>query len=242
MLPVKDISSPGKSTASRRLFLGIGIKLAGWSALFLPLQKAFGSGSILISDHAQKLEQRMRKVFFANKLILNTKTKVVHLPTEKIFTHYQDIAVKNQKVIELANWEEELKTTHFNKEKSGIILELLALQKLTTGINDKNLAATTNTLAMVFSPPYMDNNIYNFRVHDLLLHTIALNNSISPNLKWNEFRLATAGINYNSYSGLPQRMKWLKTEIEFNNQVNYIINNRTTYMSRLKERAIKYKL
>jgi hypothetical protein len=243
MLSVKDISSPANSNASRRRFLGTGIKLAALSALLLPLQKALGNSSSFITDHAQKLGQSIQKAFFADKLILNTKTKVVHLPTEKIFTHYQDIAVKNQKVIELGTWETQLKTPfHFNKEKSGIILELLALQKLATGVNDKNLVATTKILAMTFSPAYSDSNKYNFRIHDFLMQTIALNNGIPVTQKWNEFQLATARINYNTEFKLPKRMSWLKTQTEFNNQVNYIIKNKTTYTDRLKQRAVKYKL
>ena len=243
MLPVKDISFPGKSNASRRRFLGTGIKLAALSALLLPLQKAFGNSSSFIADHAQKLRQSIRETFFADKLILNTKTKVVHLPSEKIFTHYQDIAGKNQKVIELGSWETQLKNPiHFSKEKSGIILELLALQKLATGINDKNLAATTKTLAMAFSPAYIDNNKYNFRVHDFLMQTIALNNGIPVTQKWNEFQLATGRINYSTEFKLPKRMSWLKTQTEFNNQVNNIIKNKTTYTDRLKQRVVKYKL
>ena len=242
MLPVKDISSQGNSNAGRRHFLRNGIKLAALSTLLLPLQKIFANSSSFITDHAQKLGQNIQRAFFADKLILNTKTKVVHLPTEKIFTHYQDIAVKNQKVIDLATWEVELKTSHFNKEKSGIILELLALQKLAAGMNDKNLAATTKTLAMAFSPAYIDNNKYNFRVHDFLIQAIALNNGIPVTQKWNEFLLSTGRINYSTEFKLPKRMSWLKTQTEFNNQVNYIIQNKTTYLTRLKERAIKYKL
>jgi len=242
MLPVKDISQDN-SNASRRHFLRNGIKLAAVSALLLPLQKVLGNSSSFITDHARRLGQNIRNNFFADKLILNTKTKVVHLPTEKIFTHYQDIAVKNQKVIELGSWETQLKTPfHFNKEKSGIILELLALQKLATGINDKNLAATTKTLAMAFTPAYIDNNKYNFRVHDFLMQTIALNNGIPVTQKWNEFQLATGRINYSTEFKLPNRMSWLKTQTEFNNQVNNIIKNKTTYTDRLKQRAVKYKL
>ncbi len=244
MLPVKDISSPGNTNASRRRFLGTGIKLAALSALLLPLQKALGNSSSFISDHALKLGQSIRKAFFSDKLILNSKTKIVHLPSEKIFTHYQDIALKNQKIIDPETWETEvISPVHFNKEKSGIILEILALQKLViAGISDKSLTAVTNTLAIAFSPMYQMSNTYNFRVHDLLLQSIALNNNIPEEQKWNKFRQASGFINYSAEINLPKRMKWMTNQTEFNNQINYIIINKQSYMARLKERAIKYKL
>lgn len=243
MFPQKDISSPDDSNRSRRRFLGNGIKLSALSALLLPLQKAFGNGSAYFLNHLQLLGHSLCNNDFGNKLILNAKTNVVHLHSEKIFHHIQDIAAKNQMIIDLRTWETQVKyPVHFNIEKSGIILELLALQKLAAGINDKSMAAATNTLAIAFAPAYNTSNKYNFRVHDLLMQTIALNFSIPSEQKWKEFQSATAGINYSKEFRLPKRMKWLKTQIEFNDQVNYILKNRTKFTDRLKLRVAEYKL
>jgi len=248
MLTGKNISSQKKSDNSRRRFLGNSLKLAALSTLLLPMQKALGSGSSFIINHSRKLGHKILGSFFSNNLILNKKTNVVHLPTEKIFTHYPDISASHQKIIDLRSWETQIKTpVHFNKEKSGIILELLALQKLSTGINDRNLAAATNTLAIAFSSVYKnvngDNpNIYNFRIHDLLLQTIALNNSIPAAQKWAKFQLANRDHNYYTEANLPKRMNWMRSKSEFGVQASYIIANKIKYTGRLKKRAADYKL
>jgi len=233
-----------KTSSSRRQFLSTGLKLTVLSSLLLPLQKALGNGTALIS----KANHSIRKFLFLDKLVLNTKTKVVHLPTNKIFSNYADI--KRQKIIEFNTWETQIKAPiHFNKEKSGIILELLALQKLNTGINDKSLTVAINALSIAFSPAYKDKdgkflNKYNFRLHDLLLQTIALNNTIPAAQKWTRFQSATGKINYTikDIKPLPSRMNWIKTKTDFDKQVDFILRNKTTYANRLKQRAANYKL
>jgi hypothetical protein len=236
----KNISS------SRRRFLSNGLKATVLSSLLLPLQKAFGNGTAFIA----KTNRSLRKPVFLDKLVLNTKTKVVHLPTNKIFNRYPDIADTNQKLIDLGTWETQVKAPiHFNKEKSGIIIELLALQKLNTGINDKSLTAAINTLSIAFMPVYKDKNEnlinkYGFRLHDLLLQTIALNNTIPVTQKWARFQAATGRINYTvkDLKPISSRMKWIKTKTDFDKQAEYILNNKTTYINRLKQRATDYKL
>ncbi len=248
MLTDKKISSQENSTTSRRRFLGNSLKLTALSAFLLPMKKVLGTGSSFLISNTKKPGHEIPDSFFSNSLILNKKTNVVHLPTEKIFTHYPDISADNQRIIDLKGWETGIKApVHFNKEKSGIILELLALQKLSAGINDKSLAAATNTLAIAFSPIYKnvngDNpNIYNFRVHDLLLQTIALNNSIPAAKKWSKFQSANGDHDYYTESRIPRRMNWMKSKIEFDAQASYIITNKIKYTDRLKKRAADYKL
>ncbi|MES1219861.1 MAG: hypothetical protein ABUT20_30450 [Bacteroidota bacterium] len=151
-------------------------------------------------------------------------------------------------MLDLKTWETVVKSpVHFNKEKSGIMLEVLALQKLDTGINNHNLAAAANTLAMAFTETYKASdgsiiNKFNFRLHDLLLQTITLNDSIPSFQKWERFQSTTGKIYYNEADRLPKRMKWLMTEQDFNKQVNYILDNKTKYEERLKQRAENFKL
>jgi hypothetical protein len=80
----KNISS------SRRRFLFNGIKLMTLSAILLPVQKTLAKSAALIV----KKKLSVRNFLLVDKLVLNTKTKVVHLPTEKIFFRYQDIDKK----------------------------------------------------------------------------------------------------------------------------------------------------
>jgi hypothetical protein len=236
-------------SSSRRRFLGNGLKLAALSTLLMPLQKALGNGTALIA----KTNRSIRKFLLLDKLVLNTKTKVVHLPTEKIFIRYQDIDKKNQKILDLKTWETQVKTpVHFNKEKSGIILELLALQKLTTGITDKSLTTATNTLVVAFSPVYKNKkgivlNKYNFRLHELAAQLIALNNSIPAAQKWTKFQAAIGNTTYtldqlSLKNHLPGRVKWMLTKNSFDERMAYIIKNKNDYMGRLKKRAADYKL
>ena len=239
----KNISS------SRRRFLGNGLKLAALSTLLIPFQKTLANGAALIA----KTNRSVRKFLLLDNLVLNTKTKVVHLPTEKIFARYADINKKNQKILDLKTWETQVKAPiHFNKEKSGIILELLALQKLTAGLTDKNLTSAINTLALAFSPVYKNKtglvlNKYNFRLHELLVQLIALNNSIPVAQKWTKFQTAIANTSYtydqlSTKSHLPDRVKWMLTRKGFDERIAYIIKNKNDYMSRLKKRTADYKL
>jgi len=231
-------------SASRRRFLSNGLKLTALSAILLPFQKAFATGTAALHTAKKKLYNFL----LVDRMVLNTKTKVVHLPTSKIFAKYPTI--KNQRIIGFNDWEIQLKPPfHFHKEKSGIILEMLALTRLASGINDRALTDAYRILSIAFTGMYKDKsgvvfNKYNFRLHHLLLQTISLNNTYPLAQKWEKFQLATGKINY-SLQGtkpLPRFVNWLKTKTEFDKKVNYILQNKQTYTTRLAKRANRYKL
>jgi hypothetical protein len=231
-------------SGSRRRFLGYGLKLTGLSVLLIPFQKVLATKMAVIDASIKKLY----KFLPLDKLVLNTKTKVVHLPTGKIFAKYPTI--RRQKIIGPANWEVEVRPPyHFNKEKSGIIIEVLALTRLAAGITDKTLTDAYRILSIAFTGTYKSKigivfNKYNFRLHHLLLQTIALNNTYPAAQKWDKFQQATARINYNLKEGkpLPRFMEWLKSKTEFDKKASYILKNKQTYMSRLAKRASQHKL
>ena len=81
MASIQNISS------SRRQFLGNGLKLAALTGLLLPLQKVLASGTAAISI----VKKRVNKFLSIDKIVLNTKTGVVHLPSGKIFSKYPTI-------------------------------------------------------------------------------------------------------------------------------------------------------
>ncbi|HKB45313.1 MAG TPA: hypothetical protein VKC90_13020 [Chitinophagaceae bacterium] len=238
MPSTKNISS------SRRRFLTNGFKLTVLGSLLLPLQKTLANGKTLIT----KTNRNINPFAFADKLVLNTKTKVVHLPTNKIFSSYSAIGNKNQKIINMTSWEAVVKPPlHFNKEKSGIILELLALQKLVTAVNDKTLAAAEKTLSVAFLPAYKNKdgsliNKFNFRLHELIMQSIVLNSSVSSSQRWTRFQMATGKINYSAEDKLPARMNWITNKEEFNMRTDYILKDKTTYIDRLKKRTSDFKL
>ena len=231
-------------SGSRRRFLHTGFKLAALSALVLPFQKALASGSAVVGSARKKLS----KFLPIDKLVINLKTRVVHLPSGKIFSKYPTI--KRQSTLGFTNWETEVKPPyHFNKEKSGIIVEMLALTRLATGINDRTLTDAQRILAVGFTGMYKSKtgitfNKYNFRLHHMLLKVISLNSTIPSAQKWDKFQSATGNINYSlpDKRPLPKFMGWLKTKTDFDKKVNYILQNKQSYTSRLLKRANRYKL
>ncbi len=229
---------------SRRRFISNGLKLSAYSMLLIPFQKSLASGAAVISNSIKKLSRFLP----IDRLVLNIKTKVVHLPSGKIFSKYPTI--KRQSIIGSADWEVQVKPPYrFHKEKSGIIIEALALTRLATGITDRTLTDAYRILSIGFTGTYKSKsgivfNKYNFRLHHLLLQTIALNNTYPAAQKWEKFQHATARINYNLKEGkpLPRFMEWLKSKAEFDKKVSYIIKNKQTYMGRLAKRTSLHKL
>ena len=230
--------------ASRRRFLSNGLKLTALTALLVPIQNALASGATVLNKSIGKLH----KFLPIDKLVLNLKTRVVHLPSGRIFSKYPTI--KRQTIISFANWETEVRPPyHFNKEKSGIIVEMLALTRLATGINDRTLTDAYRILTVAFTGAYKSKtgntfNKYNFRLHHLLLKVISLNSTIPASQKWDKFQSATGNINYNlpDKRPLPRFMTWLKTKTDFDKKVNYILQNKQTYISGLAKRSSRYKL
>jgi hypothetical protein len=191
---------------------------------------------------------KFNKFLPIDKLVLNTKTKVIHLASGRIFSKYPTI--KRRAIIGSATWEAEVKPPYrFNKEKSGIIIEVLALTRLSAGINDRTLTDAYRILSLAFNPTYNSKNgiilnKYNFRLHHLLLQTISLNATYPLAQKWTKFQAATNNINYSTADKrpLPRFMAWLKSKADFDKKANYILQNKQTYISRLSGRASKFKL
>jgi len=229
---------------SRRSLLKNGLKISAFSILLAPFKNALASGAVAINKSMEKLQ----KILPIDKLVLNIKTGVVHLPIGKIFSKYPTI--KRRTIIGSDTWETQVKPPyHLVKEKSGIILEMLTLTRLAPGINDKSLNDAYRILSVAFSGTYKSKtgvsfNKYNFRLHHLLLQVIALNATFQPALKWDKFQIATGRINYNEQDKrpLPRFMAWVKTKTDFDKKVNYILQNRSTYTDRLVKRANRYKL
>ena len=229
---------------SRRRFLSSGLKLVGLSAILMPFQKVLASKMAVLDSSMRKLYEFLP----IDRLILNIKTKVVHFPSGKIFSKYPTI--KRQSIIGSADWEVKvIPPFRFHKEKSGIIIEALALTRLAAGINDRTLTDAYRILSIAFTGTYKSKsgivfNKYNFRLHHLLLQTIALNNTYTAAQKWEKFQLATARINYNlkDTRPLPRFMDWLKNKTEFDKKVSYILKNKQIYISRLAKRASQRKL
>lgn len=230
-------------STSRRKFLKTGLKLSALSVLLIPFKHALASGAAFMSKSIGKLQ----KFIPIDKLVLNTKTGIVHLPTGKIFSKYPTI--KRRTIIGSDTWEAQIKPPYrLVKEKSGIILEMLTLTRLATGINDRSLTDAYRILSVAFTKTYQGKNglsfnKYNFRLHHLLLQVISLNSTSPLVQKWGKFLQATGNIDYNKdVKPIPRFMSWIKSKTEFDKKVNYILQNKSTYTTRLAQRASRYKL
>jgi hypothetical protein len=224
---------------SRREFLSKGLKLAGLAMLLSPMKNVWAQANGPINPLSDI------------RLVLNKHKKTVHLNGAKYFSEQPKFAEKNLEVVDWSSWESKVKSpVHFRKDRSGRIIEVLALRKLEGGINDKSLNAVVNTLSLAFTPAYKDNedhfvNKFNFRLHELLIKAIALNTSITVFGRWDKFQLATGKINYAMLpkgEKLPPRMNWLLSRTKFDQQVFHILAHKENYISRLKQRVADNKI
>lgn len=233
-----------KKQFDRRRFIGNGIRITLLAGLISPLAEACNLKS---KDPAKKNAKDRsttvktnsnRRKWNAEKLVINTKTNVIHLPTAAFYVYYD--AIKKIKDVNIADWENQTQSARFNKDKSGNILEILSLQKLKNGIDDNSLNSAMNTLSKAFSKDCENSkgensNITNYRLHELMLQIISLNN-YTP-FKWKTF---------NDMVRKPQRLgkrqSWMADENSFNERVKYIKDRETDYKNRLLKRVSKYSL
>ncbi|HYM95312.1 MAG TPA: hypothetical protein VET23_14330 [Chitinophagaceae bacterium] len=245
-------SSNTSKPQNRRRFISNTFKLAVLGTLISPIEEACNNNrkevsvkkdpSVVVnkpSTHASHKKQR--KKWNYEKLVMNSKTKVMHFPTSKVYTYYDEILPKHLAEISLATWATQLQEpVRLNKEQSGNILEILAMQNLHQGINDDSLNAATDILAKAFTK-YCDNskginlNMMNFRLHELMLQLITLNKTIPAETKWQVFNSKVK-----KPDQLRKRQKWMETEENFNARVKYISDHENDYATRLTKRAARY--
>lgn len=241
-----------RQTINRRKFVGNTVKIVTLGSLLMPLMEACnnkrssnsrttgtdtsGKGK---TTHTSK--KKNRKKWSHEGLLMNTKTNVMHLPTSKVYTYYDEIKSNHLKELTIAAWNPLAENgPKLNKQQSGNILEILSLSHLKQGVNDEYLNAATNTLATAFTTACENSkgtnfNSTNFRLHELMLQLIALNTGIPMAEKWQIFNSKTK-----RPESLRKRQLWMASENNFNERVKYILDRQTDYMNRLTERARKY--
>ena len=238
--------SNNKSSFNRRHFISNTIKLAVLGSI-LPLEEACNNKSskkeppVAGKKTTHTSQKKPRKKWSYEKLVMNSKTKVIHFPTSRLYTYYDKIFPEHLQEVSLATWASQLQEpVRLHKEQSGNILEILAMQNLGNGINDDSLTAATETLSKAFTKECenskgINSNTFNFRLHELLLQLIALNTGIAAADKWNVFNNKVK-----KPEALRKRQKWMETETNFNERINYILNHKNDYITRLNQRAEKY--
>ncbi len=229
-----------KQSFDRRRFIGNTIKLVVLGSI-LPTAACNNGTSEKVAAKTTAIKQstkrkRIRKKWKHESLVMNSKTKVIHFPTSRMYKYYDEIKPKYIKEVAVATWTLQLRRpVRLNKQQSGNITEMLALRELGKGVNDQSLAAATNTLSVAFTKEYEKENIMNFRLHELMLQLITLNNMVPANLKWKTFTTKVV-----KPPQLRKRQKWMETENNFNQRVKYISQRSADYKTRLSNRAKKY--
>lgn len=242
-LPAHSNSSPG-----RRRFIGTTIKLIALAGIVSPFEQACnnkskkstppGNTKTKSKTHTVK-NKKPRHKWNQEKLVLNPKTKVVHLPTSVVYMYYDEI--KNPHEVDMNNWENEVQgQVRLNKDQSGNILEILSLQNLRSEVNDDSINRAMNTLTKAFGKECenskgINHNGTNYRLHELMLQLVALNSNIPSTGKWQAFNEKVL-----KPQKLGKRQKWMEAEISFNERIKYIQDREADYKKRLKDRASKY--
>lgn len=229
----------------RRRFIGNTVKLAVLGTVLGPLQqscndkKTPGQGKDntgLNKDKKTSRPKKKRQKWSRESLVMNSKTKVVHLPSSKCYAYYDEIKAKNLQVLSLTTWVIQMESpVRFNRQQSGNIIEMLTLHELGGNISDTSMIIAIDSLSAAFGEEYERENTKNFRLHELMLQLITLNNGIPADQKWITFNAKVK-----KPPQLRKRQSWMADETAFNQRVKYITDRRAEYESRLLVRARKY--
>ena len=242
--------SHNKQSFDRRSFISNTLKLAMLGSIIAPMEQACNnkpskpSTSRTDTSNRKKnrpVSKKIRKKWSHETLVMNSKTNVLHFPTSKLYAYYDEIVPKHLEEVGLAVWAARLKEpVRLNKDQSGNILEILAMQGLNKGINDESLSAAMDTLSKAFTKECenskgINSNTMNFRIHELMLQLVTLNKSIPAGSKWQTFidKVKKPG-------QLRKRQKWMEAEANFNERVKYIQYRQNDYITRLTKRAARY--
>jgi hypothetical protein len=233
----------------RRKFLGWVVPLIGSSVIVFSFKSIYsGSFNNLLLKLDQKYNFKttksnknkdQRKRWNIESLILNKDSNVVHYPSKYIFTYYDQISEKNISTLEFNNWKEQVKSPiRFIKSKSGIILENLTLKELSfKNIKemDSEYKKAIETISIAFNNDYINSNIHNWRIYDLLIQLITFNTRITN--KWAYFSSIVNLEKIKYLQIIPKRNNWVKSEKEFILKVNEIIKKRETIIVSLRKRV-----
>ncbi|MCW3110854.1 MAG: hypothetical protein JWQ09_5360 [Segetibacter sp.] len=234
---------------ARRKFLYRVLPLIASSAIVFPFKSTFsGFFNRTISTRNNKTilkpgkrRKRNRGNWSKENLVLNIKTNVAHYPSAKIFKYYNKIADKHISVVEFNSWKNKINSPkHFNKSKSGIIIEILALKELSIPITNDKLRQAIASVAIAFSKEYNNQqnyqmNSHNWRLYDLLLQLIVLNTSIKRELKWDNFSKIIQLVDFKQIT-IPKKNNWVNSKGEFDKRVDYMNRNIAVYKKRIETR------
>jgi hypothetical protein len=99
---------------NRRRFISNSFKLAVLGSILAPLEQSCNSNKNKTPEPAQPGKKTQpgknttRKKWNYEKLVMNSKTNVMHFPTSKVYVYYDEIAAKHIQDISLAAWASQL--------------------------------------------------------------------------------------------------------------------------------------
>jgi hypothetical protein len=168
-------------------------------------------------------------------LLHHNKTNVLHYPF--LYEKYEVTEEKNMTKVHVNDWQRYLdeKGARFSRKRSGIIFEKLALMNLRQQVDDEQLGRSLQILNRSFTDTYFKYNEHNWRVYDLALQLIALNNSIPEQQRWTNFSSAISKINFNNIK-VPKRNTWVMNQQAFEQRAMYVAHHRDEYLKKLDKR------
>lgn len=222
----------------RRNFLGLSLTLVGSTVFVTPLSK------FNFNRYADTVKNEISENIESIFLVLNKTTNIIHL--EKL-ENLQEIPstriIKRAKKISVKDWDksiEKIASTNdvklrFNKQKSGIIFETLAIQELSNGLTIHTLKKAAEILSNAFSDDYIEYNKTNWRLYDFMHKIIALNDDISN--KWGMFKIKINNADFSKIN-IPQRNSWIVREWEYLEKTNNILKNKFRHSEKIKKQMI----
>ncbi|MFP5043021.1 hypothetical protein [Parasediminibacterium sp. JCM 36343] len=230
----------------RRKFLGLSLAALGAQVLFPSFSSAQG--------RPRTGKKKRDKVTAADgqAFVLNAKTNVAHFMHPKIYKFKHKVLAKNMRAIPIANWRSEMQkvpsqivgnkkggtnniAAHFDKRKSDVVFENLALKNLAGGFTGSSLAKAQATISLAFAAPYVAHNRTSWRLFDLLYKVIVYNDSIID--KWGAYQGTVKNVDFTGIA-IPGTNSWVNDEALFNSKINKQLRKKDSNMAKIAKRII----
>jgi hypothetical protein len=223
-----------KKEVSRRRLLKWSISLAA----FYPVASGLQSCQDSKTGKKETPPKSKEKTTTDNKpvdfLYYNSKSKVLHYPGIRT---KQKLDLKDFEKKPVGEWQKLLNEgARFPKETSGIAFEKLSLRNFQNNVNADGIKESLAIMEKAFGKEYANKNKFNWRIYELLLQWIALDESLAATEKSAKFMNATQAIDIELLK-LPKRMNWMKTKEGINARAAYVFNQKNKYMERLQKRT-----
>lgn len=215
-----------------------------WSISLTAYYPLVGLGLQGCTEGEKKQSSNKKRSSKERETTSNKPTEFLFYNPKKRVLHYPGIR-KNEKTdfsgfqkIPIADWQTFLTRDDVKlaKETSGIVIEKLALRHFRLNANADGIKKSLALTEKVFSKDYVRSNKFNWRLYDLLVQWVALDESITD--KQAHFSGAIQGADVDLIKKVPKRMSWLKSSEGVEKKLAYIQQQKDKYTERLQKRNI----